>query len=145
MRTMPKIVIALSAFAAIGASAQTVYSGQADQERRERNREEALSHYRDGTTNSTSAAEERERAREKTHEAAQSARRGTHRVAESTRRVTHKSANAVRRVGHKAAVEARESTARVNAKYGPTVARKGRGEAMNPSGTNTTAPNGPKP
>jgi hypothetical protein len=142
MKTLPKIVLALSAFAAVGASAQTVYSGQADQERRERNREEALANYRNGTT--SSAAEDRATARERGHEVAQSARRETHRVAESTRRVTHKSANAVRRVGHKTAVKARDMTDRVNDKYGPTVARKGRGEAMNPTGTNNTAPNGPK-
>ena len=145
MKTMPRIVLALTAFAAIGASAQTVYSGQADQERRERNREEALEHYRSGTpTTSPTLREDRARVREETHEAAQSVRRGTHRVAESTRRVTHKSANTARRVGHKTAVKARNMTDRVEAKYGPTVPRKGRGEAQNPSGTNTTAPNGPK-
>src|SRR3982751_4173767 len=54
MKTLPTIVLALSAFATVGVSAQAVYSGQADQERRERNREEALAHYRTGAT--TSAA-----------------------------------------------------------------------------------------
>ena len=42
MNNMPKIVLALSALATFGASAEMYYSGQSDAERRERNREEAL-------------------------------------------------------------------------------------------------------
>src|SRR4029453_6033553 len=53
--TVMRILPIVLAFAAIGASAQTIDSGQADQERRERNREEALASYRAGNTKSTSA------------------------------------------------------------------------------------------
>src|SRR3954451_14672737 len=53
MKTMPRIALALSAFAAVGAGAQTFYSGQADQDRRERNREEALAAYHNGSSTTT--------------------------------------------------------------------------------------------
>lgn len=138
MKIMPKIVLALTAFAAIGASAQTVYSGQSDQERRERNREEALSNYRTGTSTTTTTtapmttAERKERVREKTHEAA-----------ESTRRVTHKSANAVRRAGHKTAVKARDITARTNAKFGTAPKGNANPEGINPVGTSSASPTAP--
>ena len=71
-------------------------------------------------------------------------RRGTHEVADTTRRITHKSAEATRHAGHKMAEEARDTTAHVEAKLGPTVPRKATGEAQNPNGPNNTAPNGPK-
>src|SRR4051812_29761639 len=62
MKTLPKIALALSAFAAVGASAQTFYSGQADQERRERNREEALSAYHSGDRMSTTTSDRHQHA-----------------------------------------------------------------------------------
>ena len=137
MKNMHKIVLALGAVATFGVSAQTVYSGQADQERRERNREEALSQYR-GTATTTSTAERRETVREKTHEAAQSTRRGAHKVADSTRRVTHKSANAVRRVGHKTAEKARDITDRTNAKFGTSPKANVNPDGINPVGVKST-------
>ena len=140
MKTLRSIVLALSAFATVGVSAEAVYSGQADQERRERNREEALAHYRTGATTTPATS----KAREETHKAANATRHGTHEVAESTRHATHKGADAARSAGHKTAVEARETTAQVEAKLGPTVPAKNSGEAQNPTGRNTTAPNGPK-
>ncbi len=148
MKIMPKIVLALTAFAAIGASAQTVYSGQSDQERRERNREAALSNYRAGTTATTAPmarGERRETVREEAREAKDKVRHGAHKVANSTRRVAHKTANEGRRVGHKIAVKARESTARADAKFGTVEKKDGKGEASNPSGLSNTAANGPKP
>jgi hypothetical protein len=145
MKNMHKIVLALGAFAAFGASAQTVYSGQADQERRDRNREEALSHYRGdaSTTNSTSTYERRGSAREKTHEVAQSTRHGAHEVADSTRRVTHRSANAVRRVGHKTAEKARDITDRTNAKFGSSPKGNANPEGINPVGVSSASPTAP--
>ncbi|MDQ6638935.1 MAG: hypothetical protein M3Z15_04630 [Pseudomonadota bacterium] len=147
MKTSPKLVLALLAMASCAAGAQTVYSGQADQERRDRNREEALSNYRSstGTTAPMATRERRETAREESHEAAQSARHGAHKAADSTRRVAHKSADAARRVGHKVAVKARESTARADAKFGTVQKKDGHGEASNPTGMSNTAANGPKP
>lgn len=147
MKTTPKLVLALLAVASCAVSAQTVYSGQADQDRRERNREEALSHYRAGTTapSQTMNHERRESAREETREAAQKVRQGTHKAATATRRAAHKTANESRRVGHKIAEKARETTDRADAKFGTVKKKDGHGEASNPSGMKNTAPNGPKP
>lgn len=147
MKILPQIVLVLSAVAACGASAQTVYSGQADQERRERNREEALSNYRAGrpatATTSMPMSERKETVREKSHDAAQSARSGTHKVAESTRRVTHKSANAVRRAGHATAAKAREITDRTNAKFATRGRPHPNPQGINPVGMSSTAPTAP--
>ena len=49
MKTSPKLVLALLAAVSCAAGADT-YSSQADQARRERNREEALASYRAGNT-----------------------------------------------------------------------------------------------
>jgi hypothetical protein len=140
MKNMHKIAIALGAFATLGASAQTVYSGQADQERRERNREEALAHYRGEATTTT---DRKETVREKTHEMARSTRHGAHEVADSTRRVAHKSANAVRRVGHKTAAKARDITDRTNAKFGTAPKGDANPEGINPVGVSSKSPTAP--
>ncbi len=154
MKIMPKIVLALTAFAAIGASAQTVYSGQSDQERRERNREEALANYRAGTTGTTATRREtvreeardvKDRVREDAREAKDKVRRGAHKVANSTRRAAHKTANEGRRVGHKIAVKARETTARADARFGTVEKKDAKGEASNRTGLSNTGANGPKP
>ena len=134
MKTHRKLVLALLAAVSCAAGAET-YSSQADQARRDRNREEALAHYRAGSTS----------ARAETHEAAQSARHASHKVANEGRRVGHKVANESRRVGHKVAVKARESTARAEAKFGTVQKKDSHGEASNPSGLSNTAANGPKP
>ena len=134
MKTSPKLVLALLAAVSCAAGADT-YSSQADQARRDRNREEALAHYRAGNTT----------AREEAHDVAQSARHGAHKVAEGTRDVAHKTANEGRRVGHKVAVKARDTTAKADAKFGTVEKKDAHGEASNPTGMNNTAANGPKP
>jgi len=134
MKTSPKLVFALLAVVSCAAGADT-YSSQADQARRDRNREEALAHYRAGNTT----------AREEAHDVAQSARHGAHKVAEGTRDVAHKTANESRRIGHNVAVKARDTTARTEAKFAPVEKKDPHGEAANPSGTKNTAANGPKP
>jgi len=145
MKTSPKLVLALLAVVSCAASADT-YSSAADQARRDRNREEALANYRAGHAS----------AREDAHDVAESARRGTHKAAEATREVGHdvasegrhvghKVANESRRVGHNVAVKARETTARADAKFGTVEKKDSHGEASNPTGTRTTAANGPKP
>ena len=73
MKTSPKLVLALLAAVSCAAGAET-YSSQADQARRERNREEALANYRAGHTT----------ARQEAHEVSQSARHAGHKVAESS-------------------------------------------------------------
>ena len=127
MKTSPKLVLALLAAVSCAAGAET-YSSQADQARRDRNREEALAHYRAGNTT----------AREETHSVAESARHEAHKVAEGTRNVAHKTAKEADRFGHKVAVQARATTARTEAKFAPVEKKDSKGEAAN-------AANGPKP
>ena len=141
MKNMHKVVFALGALAVFGASAETYYSGQADQERRERNREEALSHYRGDTT--TTSYDRRESVREKAHDAARSMRHGAHEVAAETRSVTHRSANAVRRVGHKTAVKARDITDRTNARFGTSPKGDANPQGINPVGVSSASPTAP--
>ena len=138
MKTSPKLVFAVLAAVSCAAGAE-IYSSESDSARRERNREEALAHYRAGNTT----------AREEAHDVAQSARHGAHKVAEGTREVGHEVANEGRHVGHKVAsesrqaghkvaVQARETTARTEAKFAPVEKKDSKGEAAN-------AANGPKP
>ena len=130
MKSMPKIVLALGAFATFGASAEMFYSGQADAERRERNREEALASYRSGHTTPTAVEN--------------AVRRDTHRAAEATRHATHRSANAVRRAGHKTAEKAREISDRANAKFGePMNVGKANPEGINPRNVSSASPTAP--
>ena len=122
MKTSPKLVFALLALASCAAGAETYYSGQADQERRDRNREEALQNYRaDSGSSSTSARarHDHETVRQETHEGAQKMRHGAHEVAETTRHAEHETANTANRLGHKTAVKARDITAHTEAKVGP--------------------------
>jgi len=144
MKTSPKLVFALLAAVSCAAGAE-MYSAEADQARRDRNREEALANYRAG--NAT--------ARENAHDVAQSTRQTTHKVADSTRDAAHKTANAgretghkvaeeSRRVGHKVAVKARDTTARADAKFGKVEKKDGHGEASHQTGLSNTAANGAK-
>ncbi|HEY2560110.1 MAG TPA: hypothetical protein VGI48_10420 [Caldimonas sp.] len=150
MKTMmPRIALALSAFAVVGASAQTYYSGQADNERRERNREEALADYQAGHTSARAtmrhdAHEVAEATRHGGHEVARDTRHGAHEVAEETREVTHKSANAVRHAGHKTAEEARHVSNKANAKFGqPVSAGKANPDGINPLAVSSASPTAP--
>jgi hypothetical protein len=154
MKIFSKIVLAMTAFAAFGAGAQTVYSGQADQERRDRNREEALSKYRAGNTGTatrgtesrtTSSTSTRgESLRERGRDATQAARRGATKAVATTKRVTQKSADAVRRAGHTTAEKARDVTDRTNAKFGgPTGQGKANPQGINPVGVSSASPTAP--
>ena len=132
MKLLP-IVLAL---AAAGASAQTYYTGQADQERRDRNREEALADYRAGhmtaSTSSTKATVKSEAhkaanaTRRAGHEVAEGAREVGHDVAEGARKVGHEPASAARKAGHRTAEAARNTTDKVEAKVGPNKNEIGR-------------------
>jgi hypothetical protein len=150
MKTMiPRIALALSAFAVVGASAQTYYTGQADNERRERNREEALADYQAGHTSAKATMRHDAHAvadasRHTGHEVAQESREGAHEVAESTREVTHKSANAVRHAGHETAQEARHISDKATAKYGEPVGKgKANPQGINPVGVSSASPTAP--
>ena len=142
MKFMPRFVLALTACAALGASAQTTSSS--DQERRDRNREEALANYRAGKPAPTTY-ERRETVREEAREVKEKVRHGARKVAAKTRHAAHKTANEGRRVGHKVAVKARETTARADAKFGAIEKKDAKGEASNPTGLASTAANGPNP
>jgi len=145
MKTSPKLVLALLAAVSCAAGAET-YSSQADQARRERNREEALADYRAGHTTARQEAHEvAESARRGGHKAAESTRHAAHEVADEGRHVGHKVASESRQAGHKVAVQARETTARTEAKFAPVEKKDPHGEAANPSGQKNTAANGPKP
>jgi hypothetical protein len=145
MKTSPKLVLALLAVASCAAGAET-YSSQADQARRERNREEALANYRAGHTTAREAAHDVARStRHGAHEVAETTRHVSHDVADEGRHVGHKVASESRHVGHKVAVQARETTAKADAKFGTVQKKDAHGEASNPTGLSNTAANGPKP
>lgn len=107
-KILPTFVLALTAATSGVALAETNYSTQANQERRDRNREEALASYR--AANGTTDARGNKRdstAREKTHAAA-----------ETVRDKTHRSAQAVRGFTHRQAEKARKFSDRQNARFG---------------------------
>ena len=118
-----KLLPIVLAFAAVGASAQTYSTGQADQERRDRNREEALESYRAGHMSATT-----------TYTTPRHTVRGE----------THKAANATREAGHRTAEAARHTTEKVERKVGPNMnAGKANPEGINPAGVSSASPTAP--
>ena len=144
-----KLLPIVLAFAAVGASAQTYYTGQADQERRERNREEALANYRAGHTNATmtttsTSTHRHATVRDESHKAANATREAGHEVAEGAREVGHETANVARKAGHRTAEAARHTTEKVEAKVGPAKnAGKANPEGINPAGVSSASPTAP--
>jgi hypothetical protein len=142
-----KLLPIVLAFAAVGASAQTYYTGQADQERRDRNREEALADYRAGHMNATTTTYSTHRhatVREESHKAANATREAGHEVAEGAREVGHETANVARKAGHRTAEAARHTTDKVEAKVGPNKnAGKANPEGINPEGVSSASPTAP--
>jgi membrane protein involved in colicin uptake len=147
MKKSAKLVLAALALASCAAGAETVYSGQSDQERRDRNREEALANYRSHAQDRQSADSKVQRAENSTkraaHEVAESTRHASHEVAETTRHASHKTANAARHAGHKTAQEARHITARADAKFGAVQHGKANPEGVNPVGVSSASPTAP--
>ena len=140
MKLLP-IVLAL---AAAGASAQTYTTGQSDQERRDRNREEALANYRAGHMTASTTTPRHSTVREETHKAANATRQAGHEVAEGAREVGHETANAARKAGHRTAEAARRTTDKVEAKVGPNMnAGKANPEGINPKGVSSASPTAP--
>ncbi|HZW75933.1 MAG TPA: hypothetical protein VFF43_20450 [Caldimonas sp.] len=141
-----KLLPIVLAFAAVGASAQTYYTGQADQERRDRNREEALENYRAGHMSATTeyTAPRHHTVRGETHKAANATREAGHEVAEGAREVGHDTANVARKAGHRTAEAARNTTDKVERKVGPNMnAGKANPEGINPAGTSSASPTAP--
>ena len=135
MKTMPKIVLALSALATFGVSAETYYSGQSDAERRERN---ARTRWRIITP----AIHPHARMPTKPQERCAT---GHTRLAQETRHVTHEGANAARHAGHETAEGARHVSDDVNAKVGGPPKNKGKAnpEGVNPVGVSSASPTAP--
>jgi hypothetical protein len=141
-----KLLPIVLAFAAVGASAQTYYTGQADQERRDRNREEALESYRAGHMSATTTytTPQRHTVRGETHKAANATREAGHEVAEGAREVGHETANVARKAGHRTAEAARHTTDKVESKVGPNKnAGKANPEGINPAGVSSASPTAP--
>ena len=143
MKNSAKLVLAALAVVSCAAGAETSYSAQSNQERRDRNREEALANYRANTATSTTSAQRRQSADTKAHGVEHSTKQAAHEVAESTRNVTHKSANAVRSAGHKTAEGARDVTAKTDAKFGAVPHGKANPEGINPVGVSSASPTAP--
>jgi hypothetical protein len=80
MKFLPQLVLVLTAVASGAAGAQAAMSDQADQDRRARNREEALANYHANADRSSG-----DTVRERTHKTAQSVRGFTHRQAQKAR------------------------------------------------------------
>jgi len=142
-----KLLPIVLAFAAVGVSAQTYYTGQADQERRDRNREEALESYRAGhmsATTGTYTTPHKHTVRGETHKAADATREAGHEVAEGAREVGHETANAARKAGHRTAEAARNTTDKVERKVGPNMnAGKANPDGINPKGVSSASPTAP--
>ncbi|MEP7301280.1 MAG: hypothetical protein ABI699_07105 [Caldimonas sp.] len=85
MKSIVRIAFALTTLAACAAASAEPYD-QADQERRARNREEAIAKHGDSRVSYQAGSEERTTLREKTHRAADKTRSFTHRQAEKMRR-----------------------------------------------------------
>lgn len=108
MKILPKLALTLVALASGIAGAATL-SSQTDQERRDRNREEALAAYHSSPQYDADRSVDRDNRtlREKSHHAAQTVRAKTHTSAQKVRGFTHRQAEKVR-----------DFTDKENAKYG---------------------------
>ncbi|MEO8836885.1 MAG: hypothetical protein ABI364_09110 [Caldimonas sp.] len=120
MKTLAKLTLSLVVLASGAASAATMYSHEADQARRDRNRDEAIAAYEASPQYRRSQNEHMNDGtmKQKSHRAANTVRRDTHRAASKVRKDTHKSAQAVRGFTHRQAEKVRDFTDRENAKYG---------------------------
>lgn len=120
MKILPKLALTLVALASGAAGAATVYSGQADQERRDRNREEALAAYHASPGYSDERTTDRD---------GRTVREKTHHVAQETRWKTHKTAQTVRGFTHRQADKVRDFTDRENARHGVSSSKNDVGES----------------
>ena len=117
MKFLPKLALATTAFLACTVGAQAALNDQADQERRDRNREEALAAYRASNGNAPAARDDRTM-REKAHDTAATMREKAHDTADTVRGKTHRSAQKVRGFTHRQAEKSRDFGARHGAPRG---------------------------
>jgi len=133
MKFLPKIALVLTAAVSCAAGAATPLSPQADQERRDRNREEALAAYHasaEGRSYSSNAAYHDDSVTGKVKHAEDKAVAKTehagHTVAEDTRHAT----KPVRDFTHRQLNKSREFEARQNQRYGKAPASDDHGDAI---------------
>jgi hypothetical protein len=96
MKTIQRYALALATLGTCAIAAAQPYS-QADQERRDRNREEVMAQHQHDMDRDT----HKSGAREEMHEGAQKVRSKTHKAAQSTRSFTHHQLNKVRNFGER--------------------------------------------
>ena len=89
MKTVSRFVLAIVTLGSCALAGAQPYS-QSDQERRDRNREEAIAHH-----------EQTSNAREEMHKGASTVRTKTHRAASKTRSFTHRQLDKVRNFGER--------------------------------------------
>lgn len=127
MKLLSQWVVALVSVSACAmAGAQT--SDRADQERRARNREEAMARHQGVRPQSTTAAREEtrgSRARQETREAASTVGAKTERAAQNTRSFTHRQLQKVRNFGDR---QQRRYPARTNSVTTPNKAAEALGK-----------------
>ena len=139
MKFLPKIVLVLTAAASCAAGAATPLSPQADQERRDRNREEALAAYHSspqGRSYSSSASynsngsyrDDSVKGKVKHAEdtVVTNTKQATNTVATKTKQAT----KPVRDFTHRQLNKARDFEARENARYGKAPASADHGDAI---------------
>jgi hypothetical protein len=117
MKFLPKLALATTAFLACTVGAQAALSDQADQERRDRNREEALAAYRAQNGGTTAPRGDRT-LRGKAHDTAETVRDKAHDTADTVRGKTHRTAQNVRGFTHRQAEKTRDFGARHGARRG---------------------------
>jgi hypothetical protein len=98
MKFLPKLVLAMTALVAGASGVQAAMSDQTDQERRDRNREEALAAYRASNDGPTATRDDRT-LREKAHDGVDTVRAKTHHTAQKVRGFTHRQAEKTRDFG----------------------------------------------
>jgi hypothetical protein len=99
MKFLPKLVIAATALMAGAVGAQAAMSDQADQDRRARNREEALAAYHAQNDGATTTTRDDRSLRAKTHDVADTVRGKTHRTTQKVAGFTHRQAEMARDFG----------------------------------------------
>ncbi len=96
MKTASRLVLAIVTLGSCALAGAQPFS-QSDQERRDRNREEAIAHHEHMNTSS----EHMSGAREEMHEGASNVRAKTHHAADKTRSFTHRQLDKVRNFGER--------------------------------------------
>ena len=134
MKFLPKIVLVLTAAASCAAGAATALTPQADQERRDRNREEALAAYHaspEGRSYSSNSGYRDDSVKGKVKHAEDTVVTKTKEAGNTVAAKTNQATKPVRDFTHRQLNKSREFEARQNQQYGKAPAPKR--TAMRPS------------